>query len=51
MLTFDRVYGELLHRYKLFLRSGILYFRFAPSGPEEPAQILLAIIKEQCLLF
>ena len=46
VLTFDRDYGELVYRYKSFLPAGILYFRFAPSAPEEPAQVLLSILEE-----
>jgi len=45
VLTFDRDYGELVYRYKSFPPSGILYFRFDPSAPEEPAQILLTIME------
>jgi predicted nuclease of predicted toxin-antitoxin system len=44
VLTFDRDYGELIYRHKLFAPSGIVYFRFNPSTPEEPAEILLKIL-------
>jgi len=44
VLTFDRDYGELIYRHKLFVPSGIVYFRFNPSTPEEPAEILLNIL-------
>jgi len=45
ILTFDRDYGELIYKYKLFTPDGLVYFRFDPSTPEEPAKILLDIIK------
>lgn len=41
VLTFDRDYGELIYRHKLFTPVGIVYFRFDPSTPEEPVEILL----------
>lgn len=44
VLTFDRDYGELIYRHKLFVPVGIVYFRFDPSTPEEPAEILLNIL-------
>jgi predicted nuclease of predicted toxin-antitoxin system len=44
ILTFDRDYGELIYRFKLVPPAGVVYFRFSPSIPEEPAKILLNII-------
>lgn len=44
VLTFDRDYGELIYKHKLFTPAGIVYFRFDPSTPEEPAEILLKIL-------
>jgi predicted nuclease of predicted toxin-antitoxin system len=44
ILTFDRDYGELIYRQKLFVPSGIVYFRFNPSTPEEPAETLLNVL-------
>lgn len=46
VLTFDRDYGELIYRYKSSVPAGVLYFRFAPATPDEPAQVLLAILEE-----
>jgi predicted nuclease of predicted toxin-antitoxin system len=40
VLTFDRDYGELVYRHKSYIPAGVLYFRFEPSTPEEPAEIL-----------
>jgi len=46
ILTFDRDYGELIYRHKYFIPCGVVYFRFNPSTPEEPAIILSKILKE-----
>lgn len=46
ILTFDRDYGELIYKHKVFVPDGVVYFRFAPSTPEEPGKILLKIIEE-----
>ena len=45
VLTFDRDYGELIYRRKSFTPTGVVYFRFDPFTPEEPAEILLNILK------
>jgi predicted nuclease of predicted toxin-antitoxin system len=45
ILTFDRDYGELIYRYKSYPPGGVVYFRFDPVTPEEPAEILLNILK------
>jgi len=44
ILTFDRDYGELIYRCRSFFPGGVVYFRFDPSTPEEPAEILLNIL-------
>lgn len=46
ILTFDRDYGELIYRHKLLTPDGIVYFRFDPSTPEEPAEILLNVLEK-----
>jgi predicted nuclease of predicted toxin-antitoxin system len=46
VLTFDRDYGELVYRHKSFTPAGVVYFRFDPSTPQEPAEILLNIRKK-----
>jgi predicted nuclease of predicted toxin-antitoxin system len=38
VLTFDRDYGELLYHHKLPAPAGVVYFRFTPKTPEEPAE-------------
>ncbi|MGR3177000.1 MAG: DUF5615 family PIN-like protein [Candidatus Anammoxibacter sp.] len=47
ILTFDRDYGELIYRYKFFDPPAIVYFRFDPKTPEEPAKILLSFLKQK----
>lgn len=37
ILTFDRDDGELIYRHKSYIPCGVVYFRFNPSTPEEPA--------------
>lgn len=43
---FARDYGELIYRHKVFIPAGLVYFRFNPATPEEPADILLNIIEK-----
>lgn len=45
LLTFDRDYGDLLYLQGSQPPEGIVYFRFAPSSPEEPAEYLLALLE------
>jgi len=45
ILTFDRDYGELLYHQRLSAPPGIVYFRFDPSTPFEPADILLELLR------
>lgn len=44
ILTFDRDYGELVYRYKLPVPAGVLYLRFDPRTPDEPAEYILRIL-------
>lgn len=44
MLTFDRDYGELIYRKRLPAPPGVVYFRFEPVSPEEPARRLLMFL-------
>jgi predicted nuclease of predicted toxin-antitoxin system len=36
-LTFDRDYGELIYRHQALPPAGVVYFRFEPATPLEPA--------------
>jgi predicted nuclease of predicted toxin-antitoxin system len=40
ILTFDSDYGELIYRFKM-PSSGVVYFRFIPTTPLEPAEMIL----------
>ncbi|MBU4455828.1 MAG: DUF5615 family PIN-like protein [Syntrophaceae bacterium] len=44
ILTFDRDYGELIYRHQALPPAGVVYFRFAPATPSEPAEILLNVM-------
>ena len=46
-MTFDRDYGELIYKYKLSSPAGVLYFRFIPLYPEEPAELMLRILEQE----
>ena len=46
VLTFDKDYGELIYRHRVFIPAGLVYFRFNPATPEEPADMLLNIIEK-----
>lgn len=46
LLTFDRDYGSLLYVRGSQPPEGVVYFRFAPSSPEEPAEYLLVLIEQ-----
>ncbi|MBC7264343.1 MAG: DUF5615 family PIN-like protein [Chloroflexi bacterium] len=41
VFAFDRDYGEPIYRRKLPVPAGVIYFRFVPVTPEEPAERLL----------
>lgn len=44
ILTFDRDYGELIYRVRMPSPVGIVYFRYSPATPEEPAQDLIRLL-------
>ena len=45
ILTFDRDYGELIYRRRLPTPAGVVYFRFAPTTPEEPAERFIELLE------
>ena len=51
ILTFDRDYGELIYRWRLRSPRGVIYLRFRPYTPEEPASILLILLQTEGLQF
>jgi len=46
LLTFDSDYGDLLYRQGVQPPKGIIYLRFVPTSPEEPAEYLLSILEQ-----
>lgn len=44
VLTFDRDYGRLIYRDKLAAPAGVVYFRFIPADPGEPANHLAKLL-------
>nr|VFJ98777.1 MAG: Predicted nuclease, contains PIN domain, potential toxin-antitoxin system component [Candidatus Kentron sp. H]VFJ99026.1 MAG: Predicted nuclease, contains PIN domain, potential toxin-antitoxin system component [Candidatus Kentron sp. H]VFK03784.1 MAG: Predicted nuclease, contains PIN domain, potential toxin-antitoxin system component [Candidatus Kentron sp. H] len=44
IVTFDRDYGELIFRRRLATPDGVLYFRFSPATPLEPADYIARLI-------
>ena len=51
ILTFDRAYGELIYCLRLRSPRGVIYLRFRPHTPEEPASILLNLLQIEGLQF
>jgi len=49
ILTFDRDYGELIYKLKMPVPGGVVYFRFNPPTPTEPAEYLLQLLSEGIL--
>lgn len=50
ILTFDHDYGDLIYKYRLYVPDGVVYFRFDPFTPDEPAKILLDVLKSGKIL-
>jgi len=44
LLTFDRDFGELIFKQKLPYPPAVVYLRFKPISPTEPAQVLLSML-------
>ena len=44
IVTFDRDYGELVFRRQLPVPGGVLYLRFIPVSPREPADYIGQLI-------
>lgn len=47
LVTFDRDYGGLIFGRGLPAPRGLIYLRFAPHTPTEPAEILLALFAQE----
>ena len=44
ILTFDRDYGELMFKRGQPTPPGVIYFRFNPDSPDEPALLLRQVL-------
>jgi predicted nuclease of predicted toxin-antitoxin system len=51
ILTFDRDYGELVYKSALSPPSGVIYLRYQPQNPSEPAEQLLTLLRRKELQF
>ena len=51
IITFDRDYGELIYRLGLLPPLGVIYLRYAPRSPVEPASQLTSLFQAQDLTF
>jgi predicted nuclease of predicted toxin-antitoxin system len=51
ILTFDSDYGELIYRLRLPSPRGVIFLRFRPHSPEEPAIVLLNLLQIEELQF
>ncbi len=51
ILTFDRDYGELIYHRKMPVPIGVIYFRFDPFTPTEPAQLLQKYLEQSEIVF
>jgi predicted nuclease of predicted toxin-antitoxin system len=45
LLTFDRDFGVLVYRARVQAPSGIVLFRFVPTSPEEPSEVILGLLE------
>lgn len=50
ILTFDRDYGELIYKLRMPVPKGVIYFRYIPKTPQEPAQDLLRLLSVEGLV-
>jgi hypothetical protein len=50
LVTFDADFGGLIYQQGLQRPLGILYLRFSPAHPLEPAELLLELLKTDLVL-
>jgi predicted nuclease of predicted toxin-antitoxin system len=51
LLTLDRDFGMLVYRAGVEAPNGVILFRFVPASPEEPSEVLLALLERPELEF
>ena len=49
LVTFDRDFGELVFSHRQSPPIGIVFFRFVPVDPEEPARVLLDLLRHSSI--
>ncbi|NPV02549.1 MAG: DUF5615 family PIN-like protein [Brevinematales bacterium] len=49
ILTFDKDYGEIIHKNNVKFTVGIVLFRFIPHNPDETGEIFLKIVRESTI--
>lgn len=45
LVTFDRDYGHLIYKLGLPTPPGVIYLRFLPESPQEPADLILELLE------
>lgn len=45
LLTFDRDFGELIYRHQHAAPPAVVYLRFVPTTPEEPASVFRNLLQ------
>ena len=46
IVTFDRDYGELIFSRNIPTPPGIIYLRFVPNNPSQPAEVIEKLLKQ-----
>ena len=46
LITFDRDFGVLVFGDGIAAPAGVVFLRFQPEGPEEPARVMLALVSD-----
>ena len=47
VITYDRDYGELNYRAAMPSPPGVIYFRYQPPYPSEPAEVIRRLVEEE----
>lgn len=47
IITFDRDYGEMIYKLRLPVPPGLIYLRFVPQNPLEPAEYVLGLLESK----
>ena len=49
LVTFDRDFGELIYRRGQSVPPGVVYLRFIPHNPDEPATVLRSLLAHSAI--